>query len=227
MEATRFVDDANFLRSSMNLGNRDLDDHLRELLDNSIDAGATRIWIVLDARNGEMARLIVGDDGCGIPKEFEYRGKTYEGVPFVMAFGSGRNTHADETSTIGRFGFGLSTAIVSQARDQGIGRVYTKQKTDEDWRWSEYHFDRVVANKCELPPEQLGGLDFLPNLRCHRPCRQRRIAPRCAPKPDPCVGRSCLPRDDCARPDHHGDRPHRHKRRHQGRHLARSTGADA
>ena len=82
------------------------------------------------------------------PKEFEYRGKTYEGVPFVMAFGSGRNTHADETSTIGRFGFGLSTAIVSQARDQGVGRVYTKQETDEDWRWSEYHFDRVVANKC-------------------------------------------------------------------------------
>ena len=162
METTRFVDDANFLRSSMNLGNRDMDDHLRELLDNSIDAGATRIWIVLDARNPEMARLVVGDDGCGIPKEFEYRGKTYEGVPFVMAFGSGRNTHADETSTIGRFGFGLSTAIVSQARDQGVGRVYTKQETDEDWRWSEYHFDRVVANKCRLPPEQLGGLDFLP-----------------------------------------------------------------
>ena len=43
METTRFVDDANFLRSSMNLGNRDMDDHLRELLDNSIDAGATRI----------------------------------------------------------------------------------------------------------------------------------------------------------------------------------------
>ncbi len=162
MEATRFVDDANFLRSSMNLGNRDLDDHLRELLDNSIDAGATRIWIVLDARNGEMARLIVGDDGCGIPKEFEYRGKTYEGVPFVMAFGSGRNTHAHQESTIGKYGFGLPVGLVSQARDEGAARVYTKQDGDPDWRWSEYNFDRLVANDCVLPPEQLGGLDFFP-----------------------------------------------------------------
>ena len=82
---TRFVEDIDFLRAAFDFG-LSVNDGIKELVDNSLDNNATSIWVQIIKREDGGIRLVVADDGDGIPQFFEDEGQR-EGIPYVMAFG--------------------------------------------------------------------------------------------------------------------------------------------
>ena len=73
-----FVISADFLRGSFD-GGLSIDDAICELVDNSLDAGARNIWIILDNTQGKRMHIIVGDNGEGIPTRIEHEEGNDEG----------------------------------------------------------------------------------------------------------------------------------------------------
>jgi len=77
---------------------------LADLIDNSIDAGATRVSIRFVTRNGAVRSIRIRDDGCGM---------TFAQLERAMALGGGsEHTTTDQ----GHFRIGLKAASLSQAR---------------------------------------------------------------------------------------------------------------
>lgn len=74
-----------------------------DLVDNSISAAARRVDIVIEF-DGSASRVFIADDGSGM---------TTNGVHEALRFGSRRGY---ETGDLGRYGLGLKTASLSQAR---------------------------------------------------------------------------------------------------------------
>lgn len=157
-----FVDDEDCLRGFFDLG-LSLDDGVRELIDNALDANAKNIWILFDPTQGTRLHLIVGDDGDGIPDTVEDEfGDHQPGIPFVMAFGAGKNIMPSKKGAIGIFGFGLSSTITCLAKDVGQATVFSKNQGNEQWRCSKYQFEDIIDNDCKLPNEFMENLPFLP-----------------------------------------------------------------
>ena len=159
-----FVDDEDFLRGLFDSG-VSFDDGVRELVDNALDAGARNVWVILDTTQGERMHLIVGDDGEGVPDTIEYDGRAWQGIPFVMAVGSGKNILERRKGQIGTFGFGLSSTITCLTRDTSTAVVYSRNADNEEWRSSHYNFDDLVANRCYLPRESIGHPPFHPSAQ--------------------------------------------------------------
>jgi hypothetical protein len=83
--------------------NHSLSSALADLIDNSIDAAATRVLVRIESEDGLVHRIFVIDNGKGIePNELDR----------VMTFGGSR-TYTD--SDLGHFGMGLKGASFSQA----------------------------------------------------------------------------------------------------------------
>ncbi len=82
---------------------------LGEIIDNSQEAGAKHIQVILEAGNGkesnEIQRVIVIDDGEGMTQQI---------LPKVIALGS--TTRFNSRKGIGRFGLGAPLGGISQAR---------------------------------------------------------------------------------------------------------------
>lgn len=83
--------------------NHDLATALADLVDNSLDAGAGDVRIRLMRHEGRVVRLLVVDDGRGIPDADLDR---------AMSVGAGRPY---ESRDLGHFGMGLKAAAFSQA----------------------------------------------------------------------------------------------------------------
>ena len=148
-----FVDDIDFLRGAFDFGVT-VDDGIKELVDNSLDANATRIFIELNTNKEGEITLSVIDDGDGIPTEFE----GVEGIPHVMAFGNTEISFSSKSGKyrIGKFGFGLSHTITCLAKGIGNAYVWSKTTDDANWRMSRYNFQDLVENECKLPAEIQG-----------------------------------------------------------------------
>src|SRR3982751_6854806 len=87
---------------------------VKELLENSVDAGATRIDIDLDAGGTELIRVV--DDGCGIAAE-----------DLQLAFAchaTSKLKNADDLFAIGTMGF-RGEALASVA---GVGKVVLQSR---------------------------------------------------------------------------------------------------
>jgi hypothetical protein len=106
-----------FIISTRDTGYRSTSSAVAELVDNAIQAGATRIRILLNQEGVGVERQIqvaVLDNGCGMdPKTL------------AVALRFGGTTHFDDRSGPGRFGMGLPNSSVSQAKRI---EVYTWQK---------------------------------------------------------------------------------------------------
>ena len=157
----RFFDDATFLEGLFDNG-VSMDDGVRELVDNALDAGARNLWVILDMTQGERMHLIVGDDGEGIPDRLEAEGQGGQGIPFVMAVGSGKNLLGRRKGQIGAFGMGLSSTVLALARDTCTATVWSRNAGNEAWRSSFYNHADLLANGCKLPPEYVGQPPFAP-----------------------------------------------------------------
>jgi hypothetical protein len=154
-----FVDDEDFLRGAFDFG-LTLDDGVKELVDNSIDANATEIRIEFISNEAGELTLVVSDNGDGIPNSFD----GIEGIPHVMAFGNNEigMSSTSVTSKIGRFGFGLSQTITCLAKDKGMAHVWSRNTSNDTWRMSMYSFDDLIENNCRLPAEVEGNPPRLP-----------------------------------------------------------------
>lgn len=96
----------------------------REIVDNSIEAGAARVDVVLHSDNSSRGPRTVSaiafiDDGPGMLPQM---------ARYALSWGGG--THFEEQDFIGKFGFGLPNASINQTRRV---EVYTRINADDDW----------------------------------------------------------------------------------------------
>src|ERR1700735_1171529 len=83
--------------------NHSLETALADLVDNSIDAAASKVLIRFVADRGRLVALYVVDKGIGISPE---------AIDTAMTIGGSRKYGTDD---LGRFGLGLKAASFSQA----------------------------------------------------------------------------------------------------------------
>ena len=111
---------AQALESQRRSGYRNTASAAREIVDNAMEAGATRVDICFGRskqpkahqRADSISAIAFIDNGSGmIPKMAQY----------ALSWGSG--THFDDPAFIGKFGFGLPNASINQTR---LVEVYTK-----------------------------------------------------------------------------------------------------
>ena len=150
-----FVDFQGFLDGALEMG-MGFDDGVREIFDNSIDADAENILLQFIKLEDGGIRVIIEDDGKGIPLTFvDDDGVEKYGIPFIMAFGNGTaDVLADgRKHRIGKFGYGLSQTITCLAHIDGYAEVWTKRPEDAEWRTCSYSYKQLVAEEFMLPPE--------------------------------------------------------------------------
>lgn len=95
------------VESQRRSGYRDTAAASREIVDNAIEAGATRIDVIFETEPGKksVTAIAVIDNGSGmLPKMVRY----------ALTWGGG--THFDDHEFIGRFGFGLPNSSINQTR---------------------------------------------------------------------------------------------------------------
>src|SRR5574341_2252111 len=97
------------IESQRKSGYRDTAAASREIVDNAIEAGANRIHVIFDVKresNREWVKAIAFiDNGSGmLPKMARY----------ALSWGGG--THFEDSTSIGKFGFGLPNASINQTR---------------------------------------------------------------------------------------------------------------
>jgi hypothetical protein len=111
---------AQALESQRRSGYRNTAAAAREIVDNAMEAGATRVDVCFERpkqlkayqRADSISAIAFIDNGSGmIPKMAQY----------ALSWGAG--THFDEPDFIGKFGFGLPNASINQTR---LVEVYTK-----------------------------------------------------------------------------------------------------
>ena len=97
------------LESQRRSGYKDTASASREIVDNAIEAGATRVDILFDTRNQQGGKAVKAvafiDNGSGMLPDM---------VRYALSWGGG--THLEDHAFMGRFGFGLPNASINQAR---------------------------------------------------------------------------------------------------------------
>jgi len=126
-----------FVESMRNTHYKHTGTALDELIDNSIEAGASQVCIALGYSQKSKAKpdaLAVIDDGHGMPP----------GMLRPAAAWGGTHRHNDEVRTgFGRFGFGLPSASVNQARKFSIYSVVA----GGNWHCVSVDLDEIAAGK--------------------------------------------------------------------------------
>ena len=131
---------------------------IEDIIDNSIDAGATSVNVAINTVDKDL-RIIISDNGSGMLEDV-----------LDQALKLGSATQKDEMSDLGKYGMGLCTASISMAK--GL-EVITKQVSGE-YLYSSQDLDEVVevddfvkelrkANKDEIAlfSQHIKGVDFL------------------------------------------------------------------
>lgn len=139
--------------------NHSLPAALAELVDNSIDAGATHVLIRFVQAAGRLTQLMVVDDGAGMDST---------AIDVAMTVGGVRDYRSDE---IGRFGFGLKAASFSQAdvltvfsrSDSGeaVGRRLVREQAMADFSCElvdRSYAARLLDQEWELPAKATGTI---------------------------------------------------------------------
>lgn len=120
---------------------------IAELIDNSIQAGATRVELLCGERRQlvrqrertQVSQIAVLDNGCGMDAET---------LRMALQFGNG--TRLDDRSGIGRFGMGLPNSSISQARRVD---VWSWQNGVENAIHSYLDIDEITDGRLKQVPE--------------------------------------------------------------------------
>ncbi|MDE0161256.1 MAG: ATP-binding protein [Acidimicrobiaceae bacterium] len=118
---------------------------LAELIDNSIQAGASRVEVLCSEHEEQLTRrrrrideIAVVDNGCGMDL-----------TTLRMALQFGNGTRLDDRSGMGRFGMGLPNSSISQCRRVDV------------WTWQE-GVDSALHTSIDLDDIERGGGDQVP-----------------------------------------------------------------
>lgn len=125
---------ADTLMESLRATGYSLPDAVSDLIDNSIYAGAKNIWLNFHWA-GESSWVSILDDGCGMSEER---------LLDAMRVGSRSPTESREPSDLGRYGLGLKTASISQARSLTVATRRAEEKGASIRRWD---LDHLVATE--------------------------------------------------------------------------------
>ena len=144
---------ADTLMESLRATGYSLPDAVSDLIDNSIYAGAKNIWLDFHWA-GKSSWVTILDDGCGMSET---------GLLSAMRVGSKSPTESREPSDLGRYGLGLKTASISQARSLTVAtRGATKGGGVSIRRWDLDHL--AASENWELL--RLSVNHDLPGLEC-------------------------------------------------------------
>ncbi len=105
---------ASKLMESLRYSGYDNNIAITDLVDNSLDANATKIEVSISLDSKKEVFILISDDGIGMDEEI-----------LGQALRLGSITHRNVESDLGRFGMGMVTASISIAKRI---EVYTKQK---------------------------------------------------------------------------------------------------
>ena len=116
----------------------------REIVDNSIEAGSSKVDIVFRQAKSKSGRNLVDavafiDDGPGMLPDM---------IRYALCWGGG--THYDEPNHIGRFGFGLPNSSINQTR---LVEVYSRTSAEEPIYKSWLSIDEFMETGTESVPE--------------------------------------------------------------------------
>ncbi len=128
---------------------------IADLVDNSIDAGASQVLVRFLRTNSEIHSLVVVDNG---------KGMNSNSIDVAMQFG-GRRKYS--TSDLGMYGMGLKSASLSQAdsvsvfsrshRSKAVGRRWTDAQAKDGWKcdvvkaaFAQKQIDRGWTEKLKL-----------------------------------------------------------------------------
>ncbi len=106
-----------------------LPDAVADLIDNSIAAGARNVWLDFHWA-GKDSQVSILDDGCGM-SEAE--------LIAAMKVGSKSPRQERDPSDLGRFGLGLKTASISQARAVTVASKVSIDSSTDARRWDLDH----------------------------------------------------------------------------------------
>lgn len=134
-----------FLKSTRDSGYKSTSSAIAELVDNSLDAGASVIRIFIYTSGGQF-EIAVFDNG---------RGMNQEELAVALLFG-GSNKY-DSRASIGRYGFGLPNAGLSQAK----GVIAITWKKEQPLIYAKLSLDKGVSEVKQLDidkiPEKLSS----------------------------------------------------------------------
>jgi len=154
-----------FIQATRDSGYKGTASAISELIDNSIQAGATRIDITFTEIGGEFpVEVSILDNGSGMD-------------PFTLrqALRFGGSSRFGDRSGLGRYGMGLPNSSLSQARHMA---VFTWQPEDRPTRPARDDRPRVFTSYLDVDEIARGELEHVP-------------IPRLAsPPPELCAGRS-------------------------------------
>ena len=120
---------ADALMESLRATGYSLPDAVSDIIDNSITAGARNIWMNFHWA-GENSWVSILDDG---------RGMSESGLIDAMRIGSRSPREVREPSDLGRYGLGLKTASISQARSLTVATHVSKQRGVNTRQWDLDH----------------------------------------------------------------------------------------
>lgn len=115
---------------------------IEDLVDNSIDAKASQIWIEING-DKNIDNIVISDDGIGLEENV-----------LMEAIKLGSNTEKNPNSDLGRYGMGLITASISLCKKLD---VFTKSKSQNEILAATQDLDEVEKNNSFTA--QIGKLD--------------------------------------------------------------------
>jgi hypothetical protein len=126
-----------FIQSTRDSGYKTTASAVAELVDNSLQAGATVVDIRV-SESGESVDFMVIDNGCGM-----------DAPTLREALRFGGSSRFDDRNGMGRYGMGLPNASVSQARHVG---VFSWRKHQAPL-WSYLDVDAIARGEMSVVPE--------------------------------------------------------------------------
>jgi len=123
-----------------------------DIVDNSLEAGATTVWINVEWK-GLDSYVCIMDDGAGMSKD---------SLIEAMRFGTNREY---ESGSLGKFGLGLKTASIGQCRRLAVASRCDTNAETEIYSWDLDHIEKtddwslLKLDRDELPQEPLQLLE--------------------------------------------------------------------
>lgn len=131
MKEQRFVPAVSAGEALDSFRNSDFDFYsaLFEVVDNSIQADADNIWIYLHTTDKSLIKVIVIDDGVGMPQDV---------INHCMSLGY--SSRYNDRNGIGRFGVGMTLAAISQCRNI---TCVSKPELESKWLGTELDINKI------------------------------------------------------------------------------------